>query len=197
MAPPKAPAGVTASGVTGFGDLGRSKASAKRLLSAAAVLVVLALVFAGLGWAVLGKKERGVVDLHTNPPRASVKINGTKTKNITPMKLNLVEGAWEIEINLEGHKPHVFTVNIQGGGPPMRKDIELEPISKAGLMTLVIAVQPVASNITIDGQVFAAKRNLISIEAGGYVKIEQEIPPGQLKKSYNFYLQQDEDAKPR
>ena len=32
------------------------------------------------------------------------------------------------------------------------------------------------------------------IEAGGYTKIEQAIPAGQLKNDYNFVLQRDEKA---
>ena len=35
------------------------------------------------------------------------------------------------------------------------------------------------------------KTNKIVVEAGGYAKMETEIPAGQLKDSYNFLLQQE------
>jgi hypothetical protein len=209
MAPPKPPPAAAASTVGGMtGEMRAVKRSPKSLAKPVAAIAVLVMILGGLAWAVLGKKERAVIDLHTNPPKAQVKINGTATKNMTPMKLNLQEGTYEVEINLEGYKPHIFTVNIEPGAAPSRRDIDLEPISQAGMMTVAIAVQPVAANITVDGQLYPAKRSVnianidpnqahkITIEAGGYVKIEQDVPAGQLKKNYNFILQQDETKKP-
>jgi hypothetical protein len=210
MAPPKPPAGLSApTGVVSAAEIQKAKKAAqnRRLITIGAVIGIL-FIGVGLFKFAFRKQERAVIDLHTNPGKAVVKINGKATHNLTPMKLNLVEGEWEIEVSLEGYKPYVFNVKVEPGMAPARRDIDLEPISKAGLMTVAIAVQPVASNITVDGTVYSAKRSLslpnldpnsahkITIEAGGYIKVDQDIPAGQLKKNYNFFLQQDENAKP-
>jgi PEGA domain-containing protein len=211
MAPPKPPAGAIANptGVVSAAEIAKAKqAQKKRTVKTIGAVVVVALIVVAMTFA-LRPQERAVIDLHTNPPKAMVKINGTPTKNQTPMKLNLVEGSYEIEVSLDGYKPNVFTLNVEHGAAPSRRDIELEPISKAGLLTVAIAVQPVASIITVDGTVYMGKRNVnianvdpnsahkITIEAGGYIKIDQDIPAGQLKKTYNFFLQQDEKQKPQ
>lgn len=206
MAPPKA---VAAAGAATAADMPKQKASPQRMLKTIGATAFVVFLLGALSWAVLGKKERAVIDLHTNPPKASVKINGTPTKNLTPMKLNLVEGSWEIEIALEGYKPYTFKVDVEKGAQPSRKDIDLEPISKAGLMTVGVNVQPVAANITLDGETYPARRSVkvanidpkkphkILIEAGGYLKVEQEINAEQLKDTYNYLLQEDANNKPQ
>lgn len=209
MAPPKAPPPSSSTGVLSAAELQRAKAAQqKRTMKAVAGAAVLVLIIGSLAYA-FRAQPRAVIDLHTNPPKATVKINGKPTPNTTPMKLNLVEGTYEIEIDLAGYKSNVFTVKVDPGQQPSRRDVELEPISKAGLVTVAVAVQPVASNITLDGTVYSSKRTLnipnldpnvphkITIEAGGYVKVDQEIPAGQLKKNYTFFLQQDEANKPK
>jgi hypothetical protein len=210
MAPPKPPTPLASpTGVVSAAEIQKAKqAQKKRTVKSIAVIVVAVLIVGALFMAVR-PQERIQVDLHTNPPKAAVKINGTPTKNMTPMKLNLVPGSYEIEVTLDGYKSNVFTLNIESGAAAMKKDLELEPISKAGLMTVSIAVQPVASMITVDGVAYPGKRTVnvanmdpnaphkISIEAGGYLKIDQDVPASQLKKSYNFFLQQDEKQKPQ
>jgi hypothetical protein len=205
MAPPK-PAPTLGGAPNPLPPTENSKAKTQRLIKAGAVVGVVFAIVIALSLS-LAKKERTTIDLHTNPPKAQVKINGSPTKNVTPMKLNLVEGTWEIEVNLEDHKPEVFTLTVDKGSQPMRKDIELQPISKAGLMTVGIGVQPVAANITVDGEIYPARKNVsianldpkrahkIVIEAGGYVKQEHEISAGQLKERYNFVLQADESVR--
>ncbi|MCK6551363.1 PEGA domain-containing protein [Myxococcota bacterium] len=217
MSPPKVPqAAGTNPGATGMtGEMKAVKgASSKRTLMGVAFVAVLAVVIGGLYFA-FAKKERATIDLHTNPPKASVKINDTPTKNQTPMKLTLNEGTWDIEVSLDGHKTEKFSINVDAAllkevaekGGSIRRDVELEPISREGMMTVQVNVQPVAANITLDGTVYTAKRlvnvanvdpqqpHKLVIEAGGYVKIEQDIPAGQLKKAYNFILQKDETQK--
>jgi hypothetical protein len=210
MAPPKPPMNLSApTGIVSAAEIQKAKKAAqnRRLMTIGGVVALLFILFGGYKF-MFRHQERAVIDLHTNPSKAVVKINGTATRNLTPMKLNLVEGNWEIEVSLEGYKPYVFNVKVEPGMQPSRKEIDLEPISRAGMVTVAIAVQPVAANITVDGNVNAAKRTLnlkdmdpnqphkISIEAGGYLKIDQDIPAGQLKKTYNFFLQQDENNKP-
>jgi hypothetical protein len=209
MAPPKiTPA--PAVGPAATAEMAKQAGAApKRMLKTIGAAVVVLAIIGALSWAVLGKKERGVIDLHTNPPKASVTINGDRATNVTPMKLNLVEGTWNIEINLEGYKPYTFAVTVEKGSQPSRRDIDLEPISKAGLMTVGINVQPVSANITIDGETYPARRSVkvpnldakvphkLVIEAGGYLKIEREIPANELKESYNLILQEDPNNKPQ
>jgi hypothetical protein len=217
MSPPKVPT-ATATNPAATGMTGEMKAvkgaGSKRTLVGVAFVAVLAMVIGGL-YVAFAKKERATIDLHTNPPKASVKINDTPTKNQTPMKLTLNEGTWDIEVSLDGHKTEKFAINVDATllkevadkGGSVRRDVELEPLSREGMLTVQVNVQPVAANITIDGTVYTAKRlvnvanvdptqpHKLVIEAGGYLKIEQEIAAGQLKKAYNFILQQDESQK--
>lgn len=167
------------------------------------VVGVLAALIALLLMATLRGGEKGVIELHTNPPKAQVKINGKLFDEQTPVKLTLPEGQHTIELILEGHQPHSFTAQV-AGKDVARRDIDLDPVSKPGLLTVAIDVQPVAANITVDGKLHASRRTLklanldpkqphkITVEAGGYVKLEQDIQPNQLKPSYNFVLQLDD-----
>lgn len=210
MAPPKLTPQATA-GAPATQEMTKQAvgSSSNRMLKAVGALVVVLGIIGALSWAVLGKKERGVIDLHTNPPKAAVSINGDRATNVTPMKLNLVEGSYEIEINLEGYKPYKFAVTVEKGAQASRRDIDLEPISKAGLLTVGVSVQPVAANITIDTETYPARRSVkvpnldpkvphkLVIEAGGYLKIEREIPAGELKDTYNLILQEDPNNKPQ
>ena len=137
---------------------------------------------------------------------AKVAINGRMQTEVTPMKLTLFEGAYDIEVMIDGYELHKFSTEIVGGEKvePIRKDIDLQPISREGLYTVSISISPIAANITLDETVHAGKRTLkvpnvdpnrphrIVVEAGGYVKIEQDIPVGQLKTDYNFVLQKSE-----
>lgn len=205
MQPPK-PLPQAQSGGTGdiLPKVDKKDQAIRRLKTFGAV-AVMALVVGALLFVTTSSREKGVLELHTNPPKASVAINGRASSEVTPMKLTLPEGDYEIEVTLDGYKPHKFNTNVKGGDADVqRKDIDLEPISKAGLLTVSISVQPVAANITLDEAVHAGKRTLklpnidpnqphkLTIEAGGYVKIQQDIAAGQLKSDYNFVLQKDE-----
>ena len=212
MQPPKLPTDPGAVGVSGAtGDL-IPKASPKEVavgrLKTAGMVGIVAIIAGGVIFAATGSGGKGVVEVHTNPPRAQLKVDGDLKSELTPVKLTLREGTHSIEVALDGHQPEAFTVEIKDGAESLKKDIDLTPISKPGLQTVSIEVQPVAAAITVDGVVYGGKRNIkiadidpnanhkITIEAGGYVKVEQDITAGQLKGSYTFALQQDEDQKP-
>lgn len=165
----------------------------------AAVLVLAGIfIFSGGGRA-------GVIELVTTPPKATVTIDGKTTDVTTPMKATLQPGSHTIEISLDGFRKEEFTVDVKDGQKPSRRTIDLHPISKPGLSTITIEVQPVNANITVDGTVYASKKTVkipnvdpaqphkIVIEAGGYAKIENDIGKGQLKESYNFILQPVKD----
>ena len=74
------------------------------------------------------------------------------------------------------------------------------------MMTVSIVVEPLAARITFDKDIHMSKKSLklgnvdpkvphrIVVEAGGYVKIEQDIAASELKASYTFTLQRDADA---
>lgn len=154
------------------------------------------------------QSDRGVIELHSNPEKATVIIDGHPQSEVSPVKLTLPVGAHEIRLELEGHKPATLALDVKKSDEAERHEIDLEPISKPGLMTVAIAVQPVAARITVNGQEFLSKRKLmvpnldpkkphkIIVEAGGYVKVEQEIPADQLKGTYTFVMQRDGDGKP-
>ncbi len=209
MQPPKPPpsANVGAAGAA-TGDI-LPKASpaevAKRRLAKLGVGALLILIIGGLLFVTLTNKERGVIQLHTTPDGASLTVDGKAYEQTTPVKLTLPEGDHEILVTLDGHAPYTLNAKVKAGEEAERVDIDLDPLSKPGLLTIGIEVQPVAAQIVVDGQTYPGKRTLkipnldpkaahkITIEAGGYVKIEQDIAPEQLKPSYSFVLQRDSD----
>lgn len=172
-------------------------------LKAIAAGIGFAAVAVAVVWVAWSPKERGILELHTSPPKATVTINGQRSTEVTPVKLTLPEGEHHIALALQGHEPFEFNAQIEQGETAVRKDVELAPISRPGLMTVSVEVQPVAANITLDGDVYAARRSLklanldprrahkIIVEAGGYVKIEQNVQPGRLKPIYRFVLEKD------
>lgn len=207
MQPPKPPPNAGVGGGVATAEI-IPKASAaevaKRRLTKLAVIGAFLAIIGGLLFVTLTKQERGKIMLHTSPERAQIKVDGKLYEQLTPVQLTLPVGDHEIELMLEGHKPHKITANVKVGEEPERLDVDLDPISKPGLLTVGIEVQPVAAQISVDGKTYPSKRSLkianldpktshkITIEAGGYVKIEQDIPPEALKSSYSFVLQRDE-----
>ena len=206
MQPPKPPPEVH-TGTTG--DILPKldpKVAAMRKLKTYSAMAVIAIVVAAMLFVTTQSREKGVLELHTSPPKAKVAINGRLSTEVTPMKLTLPEGSYDIEVTLDGYEPHRFQTEIVGGEKvdAIRKDIDLQPISREGLYTVSITISPIAANIILDDTVHAGKRTLklpnidpnkphkIMVEAGGYVKIEQDIPVGQLKQEYNFALQKEE-----
>lgn len=165
---------------------------------AAVMGVVVAL---GAAWFMFGSGKPGSIELTTNPPKAEVWIDGKSQTVTTPMKATLRPGPHTIQLKLAGFQDESFTVEMEEGGKLPLRHIELTPISNPGLMTVSVEVQPVAANITINDSTFNGKKmvkvanldpnkvNKIVVEAGGYAKIENEIPAGSLKGSYNFILQ--------
>ena len=157
------------------------------------------LVVGGLLYSSLVSAPKGVIELHSNPPKADVFIDGAKYEQ-TPVKLTLAEGSYRISLKLTGYETSWFTANVKGE-QSTREDIHLVPISRPGLMTVKIEVKPVAARITVDGQVHEGKRVLmvpnvdpqkkhkILLEAGGFVKVVHEVKPEKLKSSYSFVLE--------
>lgn len=166
---------------------------------AAAVFVLLAVVFLS------PKGDPVPIELVTNPPKAVVKIDGTETSVQTPMKASLPPGPHSIEVSLEGYRTETLQIMIKEGDKPERKNIEMYPLSKPGLKTVSVSVQPVSANITIDGEVYPSRKLLrianvdpkkphkIEIEAGGYEKVGAEISANTLKEDYNYILKRLKD----
>ncbi len=165
---------------------------------AAVMGVVVAL---GAAWFFFGSGKPGSIELTTNPPKAEVWIDGKAQSVATPMKATLRPGTHTIQFKLPNYQEETFTVEVEEAAKLPLKHIELTPISNPGMMTVAVEVQPVAANITINGETFNSKKvvkvanldpnkpNKFVIEAGGYAKIENEVPAGSLKGSYNFILQ--------
>jgi hypothetical protein len=173
------------------------------------IAAVLAIVVVVLGIQLFGGSgPSSVVEIVTTPPKATVKIDGKTTEIPTPMKAMLKPGQHTVEISLPKYKTETITVVVEPGKEADRRQIDLEPISDPGMVTVSINVQPVAANIGLDAQMFTAKKTVklanidpkkahkLIVEAGGYTKIEQEITAGALKDSYNFVLQAEKPKDP-
>lgn len=161
---------------------------------------VLVAIFVGIVF-LAPKPHPSVVELVTNPNKASVLIDGKETSVQTPMKATLPPGMHKIEVRLAGYKTEIFDLMIVEGAKPTRRQVELYPISKPGLMTLSIEVDPVAGNISLDGKMYPGRKVLrvkdinpktahtLEIEVGGYKKVTKDIAPGQLKDTYQIKLE--------
>lgn len=210
MQPPKPPPGAQVGAAAGGAPtpdvMPKTSAAEQAKSKVKAILAIL--VFVGMGAAllvaVLMPQSRGTLELHTNPPKATVLINGKASAEKTPMKLTLHEGEHTIEVSLDGYAPEKFVARI-AGDDASRRDLELTPVSKPGFLTVSVQVQPVAANIQFDDKTFTGrsfkvanidpnKPHKISVEAGGYVKVAQDIPAGNLKSEYSFVLQKDDTA---
>lgn len=205
MQPPKPPPGVAIGGAATPDVMPKTSKKEQMAFRLKAILAVV--VFLGVAGAVLYSamqpKHRGVLELHTNPPRAEVLINGKSSSEVTPVKLTLPVGQHTIEVRLEGHDSETFVATIEGENSEQRKTLELNPISRPGLLTVSIEVQPVSANIIFDDKSHSGRNfklanmdpkapHKISIEAGGYVKVSQDIAAGELKPEYSFVLQRDD-----
>jgi len=205
MQPPKPPPGVAIGGAATPDVM--PKTSKKEQMKFRLKAILAAVVFLGVGLAVffsaMQPKLRGVLELHTNPARAEVLINGKASQEVTPVKLTLPVGQHTIEVRLEGYEGETFVASIEDEKTNTRKNLDLNPISKPGLLTVSIDVQPVSANIVFDdksntGRAFKLANidpkapHKIRIEAGGYVKVSQDIAAGELKAGYSFVLQRDE-----
>ena len=205
MQPPKPPPSAVLGGAATPDVMPKvsKKEAAKSRLKTIVVGAGIVVIAGALLFATMAPKARGVLELHTNPPKAEVLIDGKKSTEVTPVKLTLSAGQHTIEVRLEGHESEAFVAVIEEGETPHRKDVELTPVSKPGLLTVSVQVQPVAASITFDDKVHTGrnfkladvdpnKPHKIAVEAGGYVKIAQDIAPGELKSDYSFVLQKDD-----
>ncbi len=159
------------------------------------VSIIVLLFFPQLIWA-----PKGQLEIHSTPARAEVFIKGVNYQ-VTPVKLTLSAGQYEILLKREGYEPATFVADVEPE-KAQRRDVDLVPISQDGLMTVRIDVKNVPATITIDRKTYGAKRRLmvpnldptkphtIKIEAEGYVTTIQEIKARELKDSYTFVLQQ-------
>ena len=180
-----------------FPKASRQEITQGRLKSIAAAAVGVLLVSAFL-YLVLFSSAKGTLELRSVPSDADVFIDGEQYGK-TPVKLTLSEGSYQISLQLDGHETSQFTSTIKGE-QVLKRDINLVPRSRPGLMTVKIEVQPIAAKISVDGAVHAGKRVLlvpnvdpkaahkIEIEAPGYVKIVQDVRKTELKSSYSFVL---------
>ena len=201
MQPPKAAPTTNAGPTTGtmeFIPRANPKDIALGRLKAYGAIGFVLLLMASLVYLSLFSAPKGFIELHSTPLGAAVYIDGDKYQK-TPVKLTLSEGAYRISLKLEGYETAWFNANVKAEQSE-RRDIPLVPISRPGLMTVKIEVQPVAAKIVVDGQVHDGKKTLmvpnvdpleshkIVVEAQGYVKIIQEVRADELKSSYSFVL---------
>ena len=149
------------------------------------------------------KGHPATVEIVTDPGKATVVINGKPTDILTPMKASLPPGTHDVEIRLKGHRTEKMSLHIVSGAKPTRRSLLLHPLSRPGLKTVTLNVDPVAANIALDGKVYPARKalkianvdpktkHLIEIDVGGYKAIKQEIEPNKLEPVYRFTLERE------
>ena len=201
MQPPKHKVPNQASGGVATADF-LPRASARdvmlgRLKTIGAVAVIVLLV-GGLLYSSLISAPKGFIELRSTPSKAEVFIDGVKYEP-TPVKLTLAEGSYRISLQRDGYETASFTASVRGEKTE-RRTVKMVPLSRPGLMTVRVEVQPVPARITFDGKahdnqktlmvpnIDPGKAHTITVEASGFVKIVQEVRTGELKNSYSFFL---------
>jgi hypothetical protein len=178
----------------------------RRVLGFGSVLGLVMVVLAVAAAAFFGGAS-GVVNLRTEPEGATVKIDGEVQAERTPVRLTMSVGEHTLEVGLQGYASKTIPTVVRED-EPQSYQVTLDPLSRAGFVTVGVEVQPVAAKITVDGEVHEAETSLkvpnldpdaahtIVVEAPGYKTIEKDIPPGELKTSYTFVLPSDPSARP-
>jgi len=86
------------------------------------------------------------ITFRTEPTGAQVRLGG-KTIGATPVIAELIEGAHDYEIFLQGYKPYRSRVTVVAGEAQTLPSARLDPADGK----LVLASDPPASNVTVDG----------------------------------------------
>lgn len=171
------------------------------VLRVVAGLVALALIGGAVAFLLAGG-ERGVVELSTQPPGAALYVNGDLRAEKTPVKLTLPEGAYTLRVEKDGFEPGELTVDVDGE-LDLDETIVLRPQSDPGRMTVTVEVEPIAATVTVDEEAHPGVQKVhvpnldpdaehrIRVEAGGFIKTEQVIRPGELQERYQFTLERD------
>jgi hypothetical protein len=205
MKPVKAPEGASSTAPNTM-LLPKVSPAEKRRQSMKTIGLLAIMVFViGTAAYLLRPVDTGAIEIHTNPPSAALYIDGNLQEQTTPARLaNLTVGEHTFRLEKEGYEPKSVTMTVESGDGG-RRDVDLVPISNPGMMTVGIAVEPVAARVTIDEAVHEGVRTLqvanvdpnrehrIRVEANGYLRTEQIIPPGGLKNSYRFTLEPDSE----
>ena len=174
----------------------------QRTLRTLAAVVIAAAVVGVLVFLLAGS-ERGVVELSTQPPGARLLVNGDLRPEKTPVKLTLPAGTYTLRVEKDGYEPGELKVAVDGA-LDTAETIDLRPKSTPGLKTVTVNVEPIAATVTVDDQTHRGVRTVhvpnldpgdehrIRVEAGGFIKTEQVIRPGELQERYQFTLERDE-----
>ncbi len=99
---------------------------------AAASVLVLAVVGVVAG---LRSRKAGVVagsipvEIRTTPPGAVIRINN-ETRGLSNLKIELPEGSYQVEAQLDGYQPSVATIH-PAAGAPVALDLALQPLPQS------------------------------------------------------------------
>lgn len=180
----------------------------RRWLWKFALVIGIAGLVAAIGWIGFLSEERGMLELHSSPPNATVWLNGQRLSRVTPVLLTLPAEEHQVVVAFEGHRSVIFSAAVRPGNTPTRRHVDLPPLQESRLMTVRIDVQPVVADITIDRARYMERRTLeipdldpavahrIDVEAAGYEKVQHRIEPGKLKEQYRYVLQRRAAPKP-
>jgi formylglycine-generating enzyme required for sulfatase activity len=86
------------------------------------------------------------VTFQSVPPGARVRVGGGVV-GTTPVTADLMEGAHDYELMLEGHKPYRSRIGVVAGEEQTVPPVELDLLDG----NLVLTSNPTASNVTVDG----------------------------------------------
>lgn len=163
------------------------------------VVLFLLLVAVGVGFVMLNQ-PRGALVLHSTPAGAQVHIDGRAFEEATPVKVDLPAGEHEIALTLAGHQEQRMKVEVAADQEATR-EVWLLPLSRAGLMTVTVTVQPVAASIRVNDKMFAQTHRVdlkdldpkaaheLEAKASGYKSQTLQIKPGALKARYDLSLE--------
>lgn len=120
--------------------------------------------------------------LTSEPPGASIFIDGIKQTGRTPERLNLAEGTYNLVVRLYGYEPYANHIKISGEA---QFDAKLTEIQQGNSSFAEIATAPSGADIYVDGhstdQLSPARvrmsigNHLISMRANGFRTAERQV----------------------
>ncbi len=129
-----------------------------------------------------------LVALRTEPPGASVTLDGARLAGVTPLEVTLDPAVeHSLGFSLEGHAPR--EVRVEKGGPPGPLDVVLEKLAPAGTVAVVssypldvlwrgrpLARGEVSPRVSIPG----GRQTLTLVSAALFLKadVAVQVPPG-------------------
>ena len=141
---------------------------------------------------------RGTVNVISDPPDATIMVNGVQQIARTPSSLSLAPGTYRIAITKEGYEPYRGQV-VVSAGQPARIDTTLDPLPSGDGWVWARSV-PKGAEISVDGNPtgqrtparlnLAAGLHVISFSLAGYkAQAEVDVHAGRGMQLYRVLLE--------